>query len=69
MKPIEKLKNGEKVFAVLKKPMMFDEIRRATFLETKELQQCLMRLQKNGYVEKNDRGQWNGIKPEEAEEG
>lgn len=58
-KPLSKLKYGERIVDALEGPMMFDDLRRATFLDSKTLQSCLARLVKHGYVHKDPKGQWN----------
>ena len=60
-KPLEKLKNGPRIVEAMIQPMTFDDLRRATFLDSKALQAGLARLVKHGYVAKNQRGQWNAI--------
>lgn len=59
-KPLSKLKHGERIVSAFTGlPMMFDELRRATFLDVKTLQTALARLVKHGYVHKDTKGQWN----------
>lgn len=55
---LEKIKNGEKVYNALTKAMFFEELRCATGLESKMLQQVLAKLSKGGYVQKNAKSLW-----------
>lgn len=63
MKPLNKIKHGEKVIGCMSTGALFfvDDIRRATSLDDKTLRSVLSRLLKNGYLTKNDRGQWSVV--------
>lgn len=52
------IKNASRVLNALTHPRMFEDLRRAASLDAKELQALLKKLQKLGYVDKNDSGLW-----------
>lgn len=60
-KALEKIKHGEKVVTSLPVGQLFfvEDIRRATGLDERNLRQVLARLLRNGYLQKNARGQWS----------
>ncbi len=60
MKALEKIKHGQHVVDSLPPGQLFFvvDIQRATGLDPKSLKSVLSRLLKNGYIEKNTRGQW-----------
>ena len=60
-KPLEKIKHGMKIVDSMVPGRLFfvEDIRRASGLDDRSLRSALSQLLKNGYVEKNERGQWS----------
>lgn len=60
-KALEKIKHGSRIVDSMATGELFfvADIRRASGLDDRSLRQALERLLKNGYVQKNERGQWS----------
>lgn len=69
LKALDKIKFGSRVIDNMPPGKLFfvADIRKATSLDDKTLRQVLIRLLKNGHIQKNDRGQWFVPAPEEEE--
>lgn len=55
---LEDIKYASRILNSLDHPRMFEDLKRNTSIEGKVLQTALRRLQKLGYVDKNDSGLW-----------
>lgn len=58
VRELSKIKNGEKVLAVLDIPRTFQDIQSKTFLTREATQKALANLQKHGYICKNEKSLW-----------
>lgn len=59
-KTLDKIKHGHKIINIMPPGVLFfvEDIRRASGLDSRNLKDSLNKLLKNGYLNKNERGQW-----------